>query len=232
MSLNHYLSITVELIIGLVFLFIITKALGKTQFSQITPFDFISALILGELLGNAVYDHEVNALEILFAVSIWGIVIFIIEFLTQKFKGTRKLLEGEPNIAIHKGEIKYEAIKKAKLDINQLQSLIRLQGYFSIQEVEYAIVETNGMVSVLPKQPYDIPKNSDLNVVSEPADLPVTLIMDGELVHSNLKEAGMDEEWIKNQLTSQNITSYKEVLYAEHLPNKPLYVLKHEKKTS
>ncbi|MFZ3578269.1 YetF domain-containing protein [Virgibacillus sp. DJP39] len=228
--MNHYLSITVELIIGLVLLFIIAKSLGKTQFSQITPFDFISALILGELLGNAVYDHEVNILEIIFATSVWGILIFIIERITQKFKGSRKLLEGEPNIAIHQGEIKFEALKRAKIDINQLQSLIRQQGYFSIQEVAYAIIETNGMVSVLPKQEYNTPTNSDLNVVSQPPDLPITLILDGEVLYGNLAEAGMDEEWIKSQLANQNIMSYEDVLYAEHLPNKPLFVLKHEKK--
>ncbi|MFD1738204.1 DUF421 domain-containing protein [Bacillus salitolerans] len=230
--MNHYLSIALEITIGLGLLFIVTKVQGKTQFSQITPFDFISALILGELLGNAIYDHEVKITEILFAVTLWGVLIYFIEFLTQKFKGSRKILEGEPNIVIHKGQIKYNALKKARLDINQLQSLIRQQGYFSFQEVEFAIIETNGLVSVLPKPAFDTPKNQDLNVPLSSVSLPINLILDGEVVQKNLKEVGFDEQWLKSELEQQDISDYRDVLFAEWVQDKPLFVLKYESATS
>ncbi|PPA69178.1 DUF421 domain-containing protein [Jeotgalibacillus proteolyticus] len=227
--MSQYLSIAVELTAGLVILFIVTKAQGKTQFSQITPFDFISALILGELLGNAVYDREVNLFHILFAVIVWGVIIYTVELLTQKFAKARKFLEGEPNIAILKGHIKYEALKKAKLDINQLQCLIRQQGYFSIQEVEYAIIETNGLVSVLPKSAFETPKKADFNMSSEQPELPINIILDGEVIYHNLEENGIEEEWLKKQLSKQNISRYKDVLFAEWVPNKSLYVMGYEK---
>lgn len=227
-KMNHYLSVVIELIAGLVVLFMIMKALGKTQFSQMTPFDFISALILGELVGNAVYDHDTKLREILFAVLVWGLIIYIIELVTQKFKSTRKLLEGEPSIVIHKGNINYDSLKKNKMDMNQLNSLLRQQGYFSIQEVEYAILETNGMVSVLPKSEYDTPKVSDLNLPLKPVNLPITLILDGEIVYDNLKEYGLNEQWLKEQLAKQNITDYKTVMYAEWKPNQSVYALKYE----
>ncbi|QGH34625.1 DUF421 domain-containing protein [Gracilibacillus salitolerans] len=230
--MNEYVSIAVELLLGFVILFLIIKLLGKTQFSQITPFDFISALILGELVGNAVYDDEVKLGQITFAILFFGVLIYFVEMLTQKFKNSRKLFEGEPNIVIHKGQIKYDTLKKIKLDINALQGLIRQQGYFSMQEVEYAIMETNGVVSVLPKSEYDVPKNSDLNLSASPVNLPITLILDGEAVYDNLKELGFDEKWLKEQLVKQNITSYKDVLYAEWRQNKPLFVLRYEKKES
>lgn len=230
--MNEYVSIAVELLAGFFLLLLIIKCLGKTQFSQITPFDFISALILGELVGNAVYDDEVKLGQITFAIIFWGVLMYIVEMITQRVKGTRKFLEGEPNIVIHKGNIKYDALKRIKLDINALQSLIRQQGYFSIQEVEYAIMETNGMVSVLPKPEYDTPKNSDLNLPGSPANLPITLIIDGEVVYDNLNEVGFNEKWLKDQLAMQSITNYKEVLYAEWRQNKPLFVQRYEKKTS
>ncbi|MRH41401.1 DUF421 domain-containing protein [Aquibacillus halophilus] len=230
--MNDYLSIVTELLIGFVFLFIVIKFLGKTQFSQVTPFEFISAIILGELVGNAIYDEEVKIGHIMLAIFTWGAIIFVVEMLTQKFKRTRKLLEGEPNIVIHQGQIKYDALKKAKIDINTLQSLIRQQGYFSIQEVEYGIIESNGKASVLPKSEYDTPKNSDLKVPYKPVNLPITLILDGEVVFDNLKEVGFDEKWLKDQLAMQSITNYKEVLYAEWLVSKPLYVVKYEKRSS
>jgi uncharacterized membrane protein YcaP (DUF421 family) len=230
--MNHYLSIGIELLSGLLLLFFITKLLGKSQFSQLTPFDFISALMLGELVGNGVFDDKINLLQIGFAILIWGLLIYIIEMITQKYKKTRKFLEGEPNIVVHKGKIKYDTLKKIKLDINQLQSLIRQQGYFSIQEVEYAIMETNGTVSVLPKSEYDTPKNSDLNLPQKSVDLPVTFIIDGEVLYANLKEADVDENWLKEQLAMQSITNYKDVVYAEWMKDKPLFINKYEKQPS
>ncbi|WP_394184682.1 DUF421 domain-containing protein [Metabacillus halosaccharovorans] len=229
--MNGYLSTAIELISGFILLLLIIKVLGKTQFSQITPFDFISALILGELVGNAAYDDEVKLGQIAFAILLWGSIIYIVEMITQKFKGTRKFLEGEPNIVIHKGQIKFDALKKIKLDINALQSLIRQQGYFSIQEVEYAIMETNGVVSVLPKSEYDTPKSKDLKLNPKPPVLPITLIIDGEVVQDNLIELGFDENWLKDQLALQSITEYKDVIYAEWIQNTPLYVLQYEKKS-
>jgi uncharacterized membrane protein YcaP (DUF421 family) len=224
---HPFLSICFELIAGLIFLFIIIKLLGKTQFSQLTPFDFISALILGELVGNAIYDDEIKLYHIALATFIWGLIIFSLEMITQKFNRTRKFLEGEPHIVIHNGKISYKVLKKIKLDINQLQSLIRQQGFFSLQEVAFAIMETNGSLSVLPKSDYDSPKRSDLNLPSKPVDLPITLMIEGEVINNSLKEAGVDEKWLKNQLAKQNITSYKDVLYAEWISNNNLYVNKY-----
>lgn len=226
--MNHHLVIAIELVVGLVALFIILKILGKTQFSQITPFDFISALILGELVGNAVYDKETDLVDVLFAALVWGGIIYLVEFVTQRFKSTRKFLEGEPTVVIHKGKINYDSLKKNNMDMNQLQSLIRQQGYFSIQEVEYVILETNGMVSVLPKFKYDIPKAEDLNLPSKTVSLPITLILDGEVIYNNLKEYGLNDQWLKEQLAAQNINDYKSVLFAEWQPNQPIYVLKYE----
>ncbi|MGM0901732.1 MAG: DUF421 domain-containing protein [Bacillota bacterium] len=228
--MNHYLSLAVELTCGYVFLFIVTRIQGKTQFSQITPFDFISAILLGELVGNAIYDNEVKLGKIAFAIALWGVLVYVSELLTQKFMGTRKLLEGEPNIVVRKGQIEYDALKKAKLDINQLQSLIRQQGYFSLREVEFAIIETNGMVSVLPKPEYDIPKKSDMKIKAQDPSLPINLIIDGKIVTNNLKEAGFDERWLKRELEKQKINHYKDVLFAEWMRNEPLFVLKYEGK--
>ncbi|WP_456277736.1 DUF421 domain-containing protein [Bacillus sp. AK128] len=229
--MNHYMMIATELAAGLVLLFIITKILGKTQFAQITPFDFISALILGELVGNAIYDHEVKIGEIVFSTVVWGALIYTIEKLTQKFRRTRKLLEGDPNIVIHKGNIRYDALKKGKLDLNQLMSLIRQQGYFSISEVEFAVLETNGKVSVLPKAEHDTPKVSDLNLSVQPAQLPIALILDGEVVSENLTEINQDQTWLNKQLSAQSIGSAKEVLYAEYKENQPLYMVKYSSKS-
>ncbi|MFB0637052.1 DUF421 domain-containing protein [Bacillus rugosus] len=230
--MGDYLNVAIELVCGLGILFVILKFLGKTQFSQLTPFDFISALILGELVGNAVYDHEIKIKEIIFASLLWGLLIFLIELITQKLKGTRKFLEGEPNIVIHKGKLKYKMLKENKLDINQLQSLLRQKGCFSIQEVEYAILETNGMISVLPKADFDKPTRKDMNLSTKDVSLPITLILDGEIVFDNLVEAGVDEQWLKQSLQKRGVEKVEDVLYAEWHANQPLYVIPYEENSS
>ncbi len=217
--------VAIELATGLLVLFIITKLLGKTQFSQITPFDFISALILGELVGNAIYDDDVTVMNILFATILWGVMIYFIELITQKVKWTRKLLEGEPNIVIRCGELQYKVLKKCKLDINQLMGLIRQQGYFSLEEVEYAIVETNGIITVLPKSSFELPKKMDFNFPLQKTELPIILVEDGEIVKDNLIEIGQDESWLLDQLEQREISRVKDVLYAEWKENRPLFIL-------
>lgn len=226
--MTHYLTVGSELLLGFFLLFLLAKSLGKTQLSQITPFDFISALILGELIGNAIYDHETSWAEIVFSTTVWGGLIYGVEIITQKFKKTRKALEGEPNIVIRNGIIKYETLKKAKLDINQLQSLVRQQGYFSLQEVQYAILETNGIVSVLPKSQNRPPTLDDLNIQAQQASIPTTLILDGEVLYGNLQEAGLSEQWLKTELSKQNFHTYDEVLYAEWKENQELFVMSYQ----
>ena len=89
-------SIAIELIVGYFALLILTKILGKTQITQISAFDFISALILGELVGNSLYDGKTTVFQILAAISIWGSLIFITEYFTQKSRRFRHMLEGTP----------------------------------------------------------------------------------------------------------------------------------------
>jgi uncharacterized membrane protein YcaP (DUF421 family) len=214
-TLMEYVHLVVELTIGFAALFLMTKILGKTQFAQITPFDFISALILGEMVGNAIFDQDVTIWKVLFAILVWAILIYSIEVLSQKVQNIRGFLEGRPSIVINKGKIDYNALKKNKLDLNQLQTLAREKGCFSLNEIQYAILETDGSLSVLPKHKYGMPTKEDLNIPYKPVQLPVPLILDGELEKNNLHEAGFDELWLQNQLSSQGITQYQEVLYAE-----------------
>ncbi|MDM5226550.1 DUF421 domain-containing protein [Cytobacillus sp. NJ13] len=220
----EYLHIISVLVIGYIFLFIMAKLLGKTQITQITPFDFISAIVLGELVGNALYDQETGIPEIFFAVAVWGILIYATEILTQKFKRARKLLEGEPSIVIKKGKIVYEELKKNHLDINQLQHLLRSKDVFSIRECEYAILETDGTVSAFKKPLYSTPTIQDLHLPINMIELPVTLILDGEVIWDNLKSINWDETKLINEINNNGANNVKDVLYAEWKKGEALHV--------
>lgn len=222
---TNFFHLTIELLIGFIALLIITKMLGKTQITQITPFDFISALVLGELVGNAIYDKETGVHYVLYAVTLWGTLIYFIEFLTQKFKGTRRILEGKPAIIIKNGIIDRQKLKENKLDINQLQHLLRDKDVFSIREVEFAILEANGSVNVLRKSIYENPTRQDFNIAPQQVYLPVTIIIDGEVLWDNLEEAGFDKTWLTQQLNFHGIAKPEQVLFADWLEGEPLFVI-------
>lgn len=220
-----YLYLTAELIVGFFSLFIVVKLVGKTQLSKITPFDFISALVLGELLGNAVYDEETGLVSILFALALWAILHVAFEYVGQKFIKARSITLGNPSIVIRNGKIDRQQLKQNKININQLQTLLRQKDVFSVREVEYAILEPNGTISVLKKSLYQTTELKDLNIKAKDIYLPFTIISDGTVLWDNIKECGFDKNWLDSQLYGNGIKSPGEVYYAEWLEGDGMYIV-------
>lgn len=227
--MTQFFTMFYETLFGITALFILTKVLGKTQITQLTAFDFIAAVVLGELVGNALFNDDKGITEIATAVFLWGVLLYIIEMITQKFKRSRYLLEGKPTMIIHKGNFIYEELRKNKIDINEVQHLLRTKDVFSVQEVEYAILETNGEISVLKKAPYQTPTKEDLNVQLTEPQIAVTLINDGEIIYDNLEEINVSEQWLMKELQRQNFYDVKEIYYAEYLEGKKLHVQPYKK---
>lgn len=209
-----YLEIFTELFFGYLALFIVVKFLGKSQISQISPFDFISALVLGNILGDAVYDETAKLPKILFSIFTWGALILITEIITQKSKRARKLLEGDPSVIIKNGSIQWNELKRNRIDIDQLLQLLRVKNTFSVNEVEYAILENDGSISVLKKSNFDIPTKEDLKLKMEKVFLPMVIISDGEILYRSLETLDKDEKWVHKKLSEANLT-LKQVCFAE-----------------
>ncbi|MEH7334626.1 DUF421 domain-containing protein [Neobacillus drentensis] len=216
--------LTIELIIGFFSLFIIVKIVGKKIISQITPFTFISAIVLGELLGNALYDHKIGVFYIVYSMAIWGGLLFIVEYLSQKFLSFRGVVEGKPSALIKNGMIDREELRKNRMNINQLQSLLRQSETFSVREVAYCYLEANGSLSILKKTKYQKTTQEDFNLPSQAVFVPVTIIRDGKVLWDEITELGFDESWLQLQLKKQNITDYKDVFIAEWLQDDGLFV--------
>lgn len=227
-----YKDITIELTVGFFTLLLMLKILGKIQFSQITPFDFITGMVLGNFVGDSIFDKSTNVLEIIFSIFLWGLLIYIVEFMTQKSLVLLSFFEGKPSILINKGQIDFQKLKKNHLDLNQLQHLLRKQGYFSLYEVEYVILEQDGNISVAPKHAYATPTKEELNIAEKKVNLAYAVILDGKVDKQNLKELGFDENWLKLQLSKLQINDYKDVLYAEWQVDSGLQLSKYEYSSS
>lgn len=129
----YLINLTVELILGLGALFVVTHILGPTQIGQVTPFHFISALVLGELLGNALYEQETGLLYVLYALALWTAMMVALEWTSRRFPTTRALIQGNPELLIRRGLIQYAALRRKRMNINELQSLLRAKGAFSVR---------------------------------------------------------------------------------------------------
>lgn len=218
-------QLTIELILGFFSLLIITRFLGKTQITQLTAFDFISALIMGELLGNAIYDDETGVVKVLFAVTVWGILIFAIQVLGQKSITLRNLLEGKPALVINKGVIDRQELKKNRTNINELQTLLRDKDVFSVREVEYAILEPNGSLTVLRKPEFDAPTLKDLNISLNKKSLPMLLVSDGKILNPELQKIKKTKAWLKTELKKQGYVTIENIFFAEWREEDGLYVI-------
>lgn len=223
--LHHFMHITLELLAGFIALMIIIKFLGKSQIGELHPLDFITAIVLGELVGAAIYEPEVNVFYILYALFFWGLLHLGTKYITLKFNETRYYIDDSPSIVIRNGQIDKEELGKNKMDINQLQNLLRQKGVFSVKEVAYAILEPDGSCSVMKKPEYSTPTLADLKLPGKPAELPVTVVLDGEAIEDNLALIGFDRDWLERELSLQGIDDIKKVLLAEWQPSSGLYAV-------
>jgi uncharacterized membrane protein YcaP (DUF421 family) len=159
--------------------------------------------------------------------TLWAIWTLIVEYVSLKSSKARVMLDGEPTIVIKKGEIMYDKLTSQRLNIDDLTMLLRTNNVFSIKDVEYAILEPNGQLSVLKKPDKEQVTRKDMNLpINNILYIPTEIIVDGKLVDSNLKEIGQTREWLDEQLKKIGLNSIKEVLYAEMQSDGSLYINK------
>lgn len=216
--------LTIKVIVGFATLFFIIIITGRTSIYQLTPFHLVFVLVLGDFLGNTIYEDKVRIFHFLYAIGLWTLLMLGIEFITLKSKSTRSLLLGDPNIIIRDGVMDRKLLKKNKLDVNQVLSILRQNNVFSVREVKYGILEANGQISILLKSKYQKPDKQDLNLPESPVDLPTSLIIDGEILGDNLHELGFDQQWLDNQLTTNGYDNVKRILYADWRESEGIHV--------
>lgn len=216
--------LTLELVVGFFLLFLIVKISGKKVINQMTPFTFVAAIILSELLGNAVYDEKIGLKYIIYSMVVWGCLLLAVEFLSQKFLPVRGVVEGKPAALIRDGVIDREELKKNKINLNELQSMLRQSNTFSLREVAYCYLESNGTISVLKKSQYQNIVQEDMNLPQKQVYVPVTIIRDGEVLWDEIRELGFDEQWLKEQLKAHQVSKYEDVFVAEWLNGDGLYL--------
>ena len=210
------LNISMRSTLIVVVLLILTRLLGKKQMSQLTYFNYITGVTMGSVAGDFISEVNMPVVDALASLIAICILTELNSFIALKSTSYRKVMDGDDIILIKKGKIIKPALKSCRMSVNILLMLLRQSNTFSVEEVEYAILETNGSLSVMKRQQAQPIIKSDLDIKAEKIkNLPREVISDGKIMKVNLKELNKDEEWLKNELRKNNIESVKDVFYAE-----------------
>lgn len=214
MDLARLIVIIIRSIVAVSTLFVLTKIMGRKQISQLSIFDYIIGISIGSIAAQMTIDTEIDWIDFVAAMAVFGLVDILIAFLTIKSMWARKFFEGDPVILMQDGKIIEKNLKKIKFTVNEFLEECRIGGYYNVDDINIAIMESSGKISFLPKvekRPVNI---KDMNILAEPEGLVANVIIDGNIMESNLKVIGKNESWLLKQLNIQDIASPKEVLLA------------------
>ncbi|MEG2028448.1 MAG: DUF421 domain-containing protein [Bacilli bacterium] len=201
----YLMTIFWRAIVSLFLLFFITKLIGKKQVSQLSLFDYVIGISIGNFAAEMTVNLEISYLNGVIAVLVFGFMAYLVSLMTMKSILLRRFFMGTPTILIQNGKIVEKNLRKVKFDINDLLEECRSNGYFDITEIEYGIMEANGKLSILVKSEYKPVTTRDMNVNLDKSDILANVIIDGHIMKKNLKNMGKTEEWIIKQIKVKGV---------------------------
>ena len=226
--MNEGLVVLIRSIIAFFSLLIFTRIIGKEQISQLTFFDYVLGITIGSIAATLSTDLSSRAWAHWVGLITWAALGYLMEVVTLKWRYAAKVLEGEPVIVIMNGKIMEKALKKAKYRVSDILELLRNQGVFDPNEVDFAIIESNGQLSVLKKAEYLPVTRKDMNIPAQNSGISTELIYDGILIEENLMQLNKDKDWLMNELKAQGINSISEVFLATLNPEGSIYIDKYD----
>lgn len=197
-------------ILSAVVLFIIAKVMGHKQMSQLDLFDYVTGITIGSIAAELATELE-RPWKPLIAMVVYGIITVILTTVTSKLPRMRKFINGTPTIVLNNGKLYRQNMKKAKLDLSEFMVLCRQEGYFNLNDIQTAIFEYNGRLTVLPKATKRPVNPTDMNLVPPPEKICTEVIMDGRILHDNLKRMGLDVNWLQKELEVQGYKTAKQI---------------------
>lgn len=185
---------------SLIALFLVTKIIGKKQVSELSLFDYVIGISIGNFAAEMTINMDAPYIHGIIALMVFGIIAFSVSFLTMKSITLRRWIIGTPTLIIQNGKILEKNLKKVMIDINDLLEQCRSAGYFDLTEIEYAIMEANGKLSILPVSEYKPVTPKDMQLKVSASSLCANIIIDGNIMKNNLKNMNKDEVWLLKEL--------------------------------
>lgn len=203
-----YGTIAVKLIIGMLGVLFFLRISGKAQMAQITPLDTVSAFVIGALVGGVIYNPDMDAWHLLFALAVWTIFNLLIRH-SLRFGFMRKIIKGDSIYIVKGGTLNIKAFLRNGLEMEQFRTLLREKGIFSMFDVDDVRFETNGQLTV--------------SVEGETSES-YLFVNNGSVLKSSLKHSGKDEQWLKIQLKKLGFDNIQDLFCVEWTPRRGFYI--------
>lgn len=227
----NQLELLLRIAIGFIVLLSMARWAGRKEISQMTFFNLVSAIAFGSIAAALVINPSVSITNGIIALLGWAAFTVLTDLIHIKSKRARKFIVGDPVIVIKNGKIMEDALRQTRLDTDSLQARLREKSIFSMTDVDYAIFETDGKLSVLKKESKQTVMKSDLNIGKSQGNLvPLSteLVSDGKVNQINLAIVNKDLNWLDSQLQQAGVQSINDVFFAEIQPDGNLYIDKRD----
>ncbi len=204
------LNVALTALLSAAVLFVIAKILGHKQMSQLDIFDYITGITIGSIAAELATELE-QPWKPLIAMLVYGGVTILLSVTTSKLPRTRKFINGTPTILLDNGKLYRRNLQKAKVDLSEFMAMCRQQGYFDLSDIQTAVFEYNGKLSILPVSDKRPVTPKDLNIATSTAHIATEVIMDGRVLTENLQRMGLDTQWLRKQLNAQGYGKADEI---------------------
>jgi len=198
-------------------LFIITKIMGHKQVAQLDFFDYVCGITIGSIGAELATELEKPYMPLI-ALAVYGVASMTLNLIANKIPRSRKYVNGSPSILMNGGKLYRNNLKQAKLDLSEFMLLCREMGYFDLSEIQTAVFENNGKLSILPKAANRPVTAEDLKITAKQTHVGAEIIMNGRIMGENLSRMGLDEKWLKRRLKAQGYKDEKEIFLGVYRP--------------
>ncbi|MGP4060327.1 DUF421 domain-containing protein [Halobacillus sp. H74] len=205
-------------------LYFLARVLNKKLISQMTFFDFVAGITLGSMTATLTFSVNVSLGKGVFGLILFALLVFLIDVLCLKNFHLRKVFNSEPTVLMDNGKVLENGMKKVRFTVDELLIQLRKKNVFHFSDVESAVLETDGSVSVLKKAGRQTITQQDLNIIKKTAGLPQIVMIEGNVLPYSLKSMGKDESWLKNQLKQRGISDLTDVIVAQLSATDELYI--------
>ncbi|QUH31281.1 DUF421 domain-containing protein [Vallitalea guaymasensis] len=222
--MNESIVVIVRGVIGFFSLLIFTRLLGKQQVSQLTLFEYILGITIGSMASTLTTDLSSAAWPHWVGLVVWATLVYLVQVLTLKFPVISEYINGKPRVLIANGKILEKNLKKLRYNLFELLEQLRMNNIFDINQVEFAVLETNGKLTVLKKSQFQSLTPKDMNLSTDYMGLSTELIYNGVVMEHNLEKIDLDEKWLDSQLKTRGIKNPLEVYLAVINTSGELYI--------
>ena len=190
------------------------RLMGKRQMVQLQPYEFVIAVMIAELAVLPMENIDAPITHSLYPIAILVGLEIIISLISLKYEKFRTLISGRPTIVIEHGHIKENTLRKLRYNLDELMGQLRNAGFHNINDVEFAVLETSGQLSVFPRSQVRPATPQDLNIPTPYEGLTIPLVLDGQIKFENLELCGLNYSWLAESIKKEGLTDINDVFYA------------------